>query len=170
MSTWLFLDVDGTVCPQGARDRLAIRTVEFPSHIGAVWAHRSTVEAVRDVPCDKVWLTAWEELAGETFGQDFGFTAHLSEEAYKPGECWTDWWKADALINRVEPYAVHVITNVIWCDDELADPQNQEAIQRVRGQLQEWAVGLQLFAPDPAKGLTSADLGLIRNLADWRQK
>ena len=165
MSAALFLDIDGTVCPQAVRRPLDRGVRHFPSPIGDVWADQEITDRIKALDGRKWWCSTWEDLVTSDMQEAFGITAYCTSDKWDQGhERWTDWWKADELISWIEPWATHPVTQVVWCDDELGDAQNADAIEVVRETLNGWCVNLQLIAPNPVVGLTREDLALVQNL------
>lgn len=165
----LFLDIDGTVCPQREDPgRVPWPVARFPSPIGNLWAQRTYVDRIAALPCKKMWLSQWEEQVTKEMRKAFGIHTWMmpSEWAHPP---LTDWDKADAIIRWAEgPREPGRAGHIVWCDDELADPRNAMAIRAVRDTLDEWGFTLQVIAPDPDRGISSREMALLETLCTGR--
>ncbi|HEY8753250.1 MAG TPA: HAD domain-containing protein [Arthrobacter sp.] len=155
----LYLDVDGVVCPFGAKG-------QTPWGSGWKLANAGMLEVAyagqlvdglnrlsRQSGVRFVWLTSWEEMAAEylcpAIGLAGGDWACLTGEGGGTGE---NWWKlaalqADLLANTPDA--------VVWVDDQLR--YEEEALK--------WAgfLGPRILtvSPDPRRGISPVELAAV---------
>lgn len=168
--TAIFSDVDGVILPK-LNGQVPSGAGEWNS-VSMPWQEKSyyrpaILNALRKHPADyKLWLTSWEQGADDAFRDKVGPWEVLSpdeqqREWWHPGV--TDWWKANLLLDWIERHPE--VTHVVWCEDELNDPDRVDAARTVYSQLRQYGIRVMAICPQADLGLTKGHIDMIQAFA-----
>jgi len=154
----LFLDVDGTLLPNGGEklDAMLVDWQEWQSHRNPRLPriNRAHGRRLQGLACDLVWATAWMHHANEVIAPLLGLpqlpVADLPEAPLED-PIGTLHWKTAALV------AAAAGRRFVWLDDEISDIDRAWVSTHHEG-------AALLHRVDSRSGLTEADLAVV---GDW---
>lgn len=157
----IYVDVDGVInpfSPTGATEWGSQWMIADAGILDVAYAPEAVAELntlARHPAARFVWLTTWERLAPEFLCPAIGLDGQewpvLSSEGWDEGP---EWWKLVALQKDM---AANGGARVAWIDDQLSRESDAHS----------WAEYQQgrvlCISPDPRKGLSPRDIGLLRD-------
>ena len=156
----LLLDVDGVLSPLGSDPTTGTgmgtggwTDWTDPETTGFFLPMSITMgKALADLPCDRAWLTTWQDDANTCIGPVLGWSALPVLPRSTSGPVRERWWKLDAAVESL----THDPRPVVWIDDDLRS-HNRAA----RTALTALGVPFLLVSPRRDVGLTNAQVNRI---------
>lgn len=153
MTTVLYLDVDGVLCPVVPPDESIDEFADWqlvPPPGRVPWSP-TLIGALSALPIERRWLTSWQHEANERLAPLFGWSTMPVLE-YRPGSL---WWKFDALMQHHERGVPFV-----WIDDEL-DERRRDLTPMFDAGLASLDAPYLCLSPWTYRGITREDIARI---------